>query len=622
MTKFQDPGALIPTAIAIGTGATLFAFAPAPPPSETTTVPTTLADFFGAGTQPGGLVTEIESRTRCDSCHGGYDETHEPFRPWAASPMGQSARDPLFLACLTIANQDAAFAGDLCLRCHTPGGWLAGRSTPTDGSALLDIDFEGINCNFCHRMVDPFHVNGVQPFEDPGILAALLEQPVNPHSGQYVMDPEDRRRGPFDLESFNSHEWRQASFFSDSSNCATCHDVSNPAFSRQPDGTYALNDLNTPHPTQDKLDMFPIERTYSEWTASAFAQGPIEMGGRFGGNLTAVSSCQDCHMPDGTGRGCNRNSRPIRDNLPTHQFNGGNTWIVQAVRNLNDDAVTGLDDNSVAASVARAVAMLEAASDLDVRQEGPDLIARVTNMTGHKLPSGYPEGRRIWVNVEFYDANAQPIAEFGAYDDATATLDTESTVVYETKIGVDAAVSAATGIPEGPGFHFAVNNVVYKDNRIPPMGFTNTGFQAVQAAPVAHTYADGQHWDESSYPIPPDAVSAEVRVYYQLASREYIEFLRDANVTNDAGQVLYDQWIATGKSAPVEMDEAHITLVPVGGCNPADLAAPFGVLNVDDIDVFVNAFLGADLAADCDGSGVLNVDDIDCFVASFLAGCP
>ncbi|GJM17944.1 MAG: hypothetical protein DHS20C14_01570 [Phycisphaeraceae bacterium] len=48
-----------------------------------------------------------------------------------------------------------------------------------------------------------------------------------------------------------------------------------------------------------------------------------------------------------------------------------------------------------------------------------------------------------------------------------------------------------------------------------------------------------------------------------------------------------------------------------------------GVLNVDDIDCFVSAFLGGDLGdADCDGSGTLNVDDIDCYVTCFLAGCP
>ncbi len=57
-------------------------------------------------------------------------------------------------------------------------------------------------------------------------------------------------------------------------------------------------------------------------------------------------------------------------------------------------------------------------------------------------------------------------------------------------------------------------------------------------------------------------------------------------------------------------------------CGPADVAAPFGTLNIDDVDGFVAAFLAPDLLADCDGNGFLNIDDIDCFVADFLAGCP
>ncbi len=48
-----------------------------------------------------------------------------------------------------------------------------------------------------------------------------------------------------------------------------------------------------------------------------------------------------------------------------------------------------------------------------------------------------------------------------------------------------------------------------------------------------------------------------------------------------------------------------------------------GTINLDDIDCFVAAFLGGDLAgADCDDNGTINLDDIDCFVASFLGGCP
>ncbi|GJM18190.1 MAG: hypothetical protein DHS20C14_04030 [Phycisphaeraceae bacterium] len=54
---------------------------------------------------------------------------------------------------------------------------------------------------------------------------------------------------------------------------------------------------------------------------------------------------------------------------------------------------------------------------------------------------------------------------------------------------------------------------------------------------------------------------------------------------------------------------------------PADLDGN-GMLNVDDIDIFVTGFLGGDLGiADFDGNGALNVDDIDAFVLGFLEGC-
>ena len=133
--------------------------------------PTGLNDFFLPGTQPddsGGVdFTPILHSRECVGCHEIYDPVEVPvYTRWSASLMANSARDPLFQAAMTIANQDAAFAGDLCLRCHTPGAWLAGRSVPTDGSALLDDDIDGITCNFCHRMVDPVFKASVSPPEE------------------------------------------------------------------------------------------------------------------------------------------------------------------------------------------------------------------------------------------------------------------------------------------------------------------------------------------------------------------------------------------------------------------------------------------------------------------------
>ncbi len=46
-----------------------------------------------------------------------------------------------------------------------------------------------------------------------------------------------------------------------------------------------------------------------------------------------------------------------------------------------------------------------------------------------------------------------------------------------------------------------------------------------------------------------------------------------------------------------------------------------GTLDLDDISVFVSAFLSADPTADLTGDGVLNFDDLDAFVDSYLSGC-
>ncbi|MEM7622849.1 MAG: hypothetical protein AAF235_06560, partial [Planctomycetota bacterium] len=57
-----------------------------------------------------------------------------------------------------------------------------------------------------------------------------------------------------------------------------------------------------------------------------------------------------------------------------------------------------------------------------------------------------------------------------------------------------------------------------------------------------------------------------------------------------------------------------------GGCNRADLAAPFNILNASDINAFFSAFLAGE--ADLNGDMVTNSSDINAFVADFLGGCP
>jgi len=533
-------------------------------------LPTTLEDFFLPGTQPddsgGANFDEIVYSQQCGYCHEIVDPQEVViFTRWAGSMMASAGRDPVFRAGLAIANQDADFAGDLCLRCHAPAGWLAGRSTPTDGSALLPTDLDGVSCNFCHRMVDPI-LKPTSPPEDDAILAALANAnalPTQYGNAGYVIQPEDVRRGPLDdvPENYHGVPIIASEFHKSSDLCGTCHDVSNPAFTKQPDGTYALNTLDAASDSLDKYDMFPVERTYSEWKNSMYATTGVDAGGRFGGDRESpvVSTCQDCHMPSATGYISGYDVEPffVRTNIPSHDFNGGNTWALDMVANLYD-GVLGVYPWYFPASQARTVQMLEDAATLEVSTTTCGLRVRVVNETGHKLPTGYPEGRRMWLQVAFLDNALAPIYEHGAYDGVSADLTGRDTKVYEVELGVDQAVSDATGVPVGPSFHFVLNNKVYKDNRIPPRGFTNAAFAAVGAAPVAASYADGQYWDDTFFAIPAGATHAVVRLYYQTSSKEYVTFLRDENHTTTDGQTLYDQWELTGKSPPVLMAEATI----------------------------------------------------------------
>ena len=150
-------------------------------------------------------------------------------------------------------------------------------------------------------------------------------------------------------------------------------------------------------------------------------------------------------------------------------------------------------------------------------------------------------------NVQGYDGLGTKIYESGAYDFATAELAHDADVkIYEIHPGLSPGLAAALGQPAGKSFHFVLSDTVFLDNRIPPRGFTNAGFVAIQSPPVDYSYADGQYWDDTDYWLPAEVESVFVTLYYQTTTKEYVEFLRDANTTNSAGQDLYDAWVAQG----------------------------------------------------------------------------
>ena len=540
-------------------------------------------------------------RSDCSNCHNNDNIQ----KSWRGTMMGNASIDPLFRACLEIATADAPESGDLCLRCHLPRAWLNGRSTPTDGSAVeLDastasIDKQGVSCDLCHRMVDPGSITAADVAIlndlDKGVGGGPSHKPIEGGqpvygNGMYVLDRDldsaggpfqkvsyDARRGPFASVASHDHTMTYDPFYQSSALCGTCHDVSNPQLDvKNVDGSWSASNDDDKAPSFKPSALMPIERTYSEWLASDFAVGGMTSV-PFGipGVNDAANTCQDCHLRDLGAPGAKACSNGlVRADLPIHEMAGGNVWVPQVLK----DASFGLDaaihpDLDRASTNARYMLRHAATVTLTELFAPSRIEVKIQNESGHKLPTGYPEGRRMWINVKFFDDKDNLLRESNAYNNPSGHLDTSDSEskIYEAEL-VD---------PDGDHFHFVKANQVAKDNRIPPRGYKKAQLAAAQGGPVpASLYADGQSYDATTYTVPDCTARAEVRVLYQTASREYIEFLRDENPLpgGGAGQVLYDLWKAFDRSPPVNVgwtsetggvpDPHVVTFDPLTGADP------------------------------------------------------
>jgi hypothetical protein len=264
-------------------------------------------------------------------------------------------------------------------------------------------------------------------------------------------------------------------------------------------------------------------------------------------------------MPGVSGTACFASTAKHREDISRHDFVGASIWMPDVLIWMYD-----LDEGEVAAlkkSKLLAEEMMQSAASMRLSKVGDSLFVNITNLAGHKLPTGYPEGKKMWINVRFFDQAGNIISESGKYDSESAELIHDKELkVYEAKPGL----KDVPGRPDGPSFHFALNNHIFKDNRIPPRGFTNAEYEAAMAYVRGAEYADGQYWDLTQYSIPSGAVFANVTLMHQSTSKEFVEFLRNENKNNtwdvfNAGEKMYQAWVALGKSPPFEMEWAGIS---------------------------------------------------------------
>lgn len=622
------------------------------------------------GTQP-GEVGNLESPDKCDNCHQATSPIVNIAHDWRGSMMSHAGRDPIFWATVAIAEQDFDGSGDLCIRCHTMGGWLAGRSTPTDGSGLTSADAaEGVSCDTCHKMTntDNSEHAGVQnaPF--------IANDGATPAEGYYgssqlSISNGNAKLGPY-ADAVPKHQWDQSLFHRSVDFCGSCHDVSNPVVGDlAPNngaqlaldaGTFngLLDSVLTPQPIASKAAFNNppykygvVERTFSEYKAGLLSQtlvsdystlpddlkgGAIQdayeaallagNGGNYQDGSARYFSCQTCHMTPVQGLGANKQGVPTRNDLPRHDLTGGNYWMPEVMQYMDGKSnlvlgggLTLAETSGMNDGILRAKNNLENSASLSL--QGNTL--KVVNLTGHKLISGYPEGRRMWLNIVWKDSADNIVREDGEYGsinvgidvnndgsvnasdtvDSLLDLNDPNTKIYEvhgaitqgwankliavspTYAGVPVAYDRLTGavtytvgdiagqtpLTHHETFHFVLNNKVVKDNRIPPYGMDYDESLKRNILPVPVTqYGSAisggafNYWDDFQLNPPVNAASAEIKLMYQPTSWEYIEFLYLANNGSvsflaNEGVNILDAWLNTNMAQPHVMESISWT---------------------------------------------------------------
>ncbi len=517
----------------------------------------TPAVALAAPTLPGELDNPLADPEDCAECHSFSNSPETKEDPlvapiaWRGTLMANAARDPVFWAAVAIAFQDQEEADETedCVRCHSPQAFLSGRASAIALEELEPLDRAGIECDFCHRMVD----DGETP---AGNARYVLDDVLG-------IDGKVPKRGPWTYAPGEEplHSWALGEFLAESRSCGTCHDVTTPRERVDAEG----QGMGVP---------FNEQRTYSEWLGSAYGPGGSD-----------PQSCQHCHMPAVSDvAGCGKYASEGLLHATggrRHDLGGGNRFMIEVLRSLYGNRGTGEVDDSfydiAGESIDRTMA---AAATLEVEPpEAVDLgigvetfTVTVTNESGHKLPTGYSEGRVMWIEVTArYEGTL--VYSSGRWLDGEGPEEDPQVRRYE---------AVAVNFEDQRPFHLLRSNTWVVDNRIPPKGLA----KSLETDPVGDRYtADGDgiwpHWDVASYTFPPaevvdvtpeenDALELRVRLLYLVNTPEYLEFLVGFNGTNSAGAIAFDAFAALGGVQPSVLAE-QVFEIPLSGLRePAD----------------------------------------------------
>jgi hypothetical protein len=389
---------------------------PYPPHRATTAGRTLTPDMF-------------DSASVCAACH------QEIHKQWSESVMSRSWDDPIYRALLKRASIATKGAVDnFCTGCHTPTGLTTGRINseinrePLALAAQQNRVLAGVDCESCHNI-------SAQTGQDNG--AYVLTPRHNAEELPQKYGPRKDAVSPY-------HKTVYSELHTKSEFCGVCHNVTHPFSST------------------------PIERTFDEWQESPFNANN--------------QNCQSCHMPSFKGKAADLvrtpgaedfgdGEAPIevkeREDVAAHYFTGGNTTLLEHF---------GLKDSAQRSRVMlRKAAKIEilTATDMPAGKLAKVRVKVSNEGAGHKLPTGFPEGREVWIDFKVKDRNGKEIFRSGQVKDGKTEEGTRNFKVH-------------LGDADGHEVDLAVWTVtrILSDNRILPGGYNVVDYDVPVPADV------------------------------------------------------------------------------------------------------------------------------------------
>jgi len=409
----------------------------------------------------------------CVACHNNLlspeGEDVSIGATWRSTMMANSARDPYWHAGVRREATDhpmhSADIQDECSACHMPMAQKIARAAGEKGEVFANLpiaaanpsDFhrlaaDGISCTVCHQISadtlgtrDSFNAN-FKLLPTPSDGARVIFGPYQIDAGRKTI-----------MRSVTGFVQAKADHIRQSELCASCHTLITQAFG----------------PNGEVIGSLPEQMNYQEWQHSAFN--------------TEERSCQSCHMPKVTGPV--RSASVLgdgREDMARHLFVGGNAFMVRLFsRYRNELGVAALPSELEA--TARATVRQLQRDTATINVSSPELTdgrlrfaVDITNLTGHKFPTGYPS-RRTWLHVTVRDAANTTVFESGAISDSGAIAGNDSDADpkrfephYEEITGPDQVqiYEPILGDRDGvPTTGLLTATQYLKDNRLLPRGF-------------------------------------------------------------------------------------------------------------------------------------------------------